>query len=487
MTCFPWEAFLVSGESEVAPRITVLAKIQFWLIFCMGGFLLYMKKIKLSKKPKYIKLTEDIDYLVLFKKIEQQSDTCFLLESLGEQGELSRYVIIGFDPSHIIRGKNHTLFINEDALDVENPYYALRDLIPQDVLSREYAGGLVGYLGYDAVTYFEPSLSIQLHPLFDQFMFGIYTDGIVFDKVTNECFYFYYDTNRFSFIQKIMQTCIKKKKVSIKNITDTVGDNEHKQMLLKVREEIISGHTFQCEIGLKTEFTITGDSIVLYERLRKINPSPFMYFIKFGDKKIIGASPEMLFGMRNSEMSTFPLAGTIKRGKTKQEDQELARKLLNDKKERAEHVMLVDLHRNDIGRVARFGSVKIRNLMDIKRFSHVQHISSEIVGLLNHGEDMFSALAANFPAGTLSGSPKIESMKIIERLEQSPRGPYGGAVGHFGLNGDCTFAIPIRTLFIAGSYGFTQAASGIVYDSVAESEYDELHRKLAPMKEVLSQ
>ncbi len=266
---------------------------------------------------------------------------------------------------------------------------------------------------------------------------------------------------------------------------DTTSKEEHARQVAQVKEEILSGNTFQCQIGIQSEFSISGDPVELYTRLRSVNPSPFMYYLKFKDKKIVGSSPELLFGMRNNEMQTFPLAGTIKRGKTQKEDMEFARILLNDPKERAEHSMLVDLHRNDLGRVAQFGSVKVRSLMDIKRFSHVQHIESEIVGLLKSGEDMFSALASNFPAGTLTGAPKIESMKIIERVEKSPRGPYGGAVGHFGFNGDATFAIPIRTIFISGNRGFTEAASGIVYDSEAEKEYDEIQRKLAAMKEVL--
>ena len=173
-----------------------------------------------------------------------------------------------------------------------------------------------------------------------------------------------------------------------------------------------------------------------------------MYYMKFDKKILIGASPELVFRLQQKEMESFPLAGTTGRSEDEAEDRALARELLNDPKERAEHNMLVDLHRNDIGRVARFGSVRVRHLMDLKKFSHVQHISSEIVGLLHKDHDMFSGLAASFPAGTLSGAPKIESMKIIERLEQSPRGPYGGAVGHFAFNGDCAFAIPIRTFFV---------------------------------------
>jgi anthranilate synthase component 1 len=184
-------------------------------------------------------------------------------------------------------------------------------------------------------------------------------------------------------------------------------------------------------------------------------------------------------------METFPLAGTTRRGKDSQEDTQLARVLLNDPKEIAEHNMIVDLHRNDIGRVARFGTVKVRSLMDIKRFSHVQHISSEIVGIISEKEDMFSALASNFPAGTLTGAPKIEAMKIIDALETDGRGPYGGAVGNFSFNGDCTFAIPIRTVFAKGDQAYVQTCGGNVYDSNPDDEYEEIRRKFAGTRKAL--
>ncbi|MBI2430917.1 MAG: anthranilate synthase component I family protein, partial [Candidatus Levybacteria bacterium] len=266
---------------------------------------------------------------------------------------------------------------------------------------------------------------------------------------------------------------------------DTLTKKTHKKIVAEVKEEIKKGNVFQCEVGLKSEFEVEGNTLQIYEKLRKVNPSPFMYFVKFGNKKIIGASPELLFGLRNGEMTTSPLAGTIRRGKNEGEDQKLARTLLSDKKEQAEHNMLVDLQRNDMGKVAQFGTVKVRDFMSVKRFSHVQHISSEIVGIIKKGEDAFSALASNFPTGTLTGAPKIEAMKIIDRNEPQARGPYGGAVGHFGFNGDCTFAIAIRSLFISGNYAYTQTSGGIVYDSVAEKEYREIQRKLAAMKEAV--
>ena len=442
-------------------------------------------KIKISQKPTYIKLAEGMNFYELFKKVEQQFNTCFIFESLGEEGKFARYSIIGFEPQHIISARSNNLFIDDKSYHTKNPYLSLRKIMPNKTISRNYSGGLIGYLSYEAVNYFEPALNLKVNPLFDQFLFGVYTDGIILDKLTNEIIYFYYEKNRSNLTKKLIQSRTKNTPVKIKFLGDSLNKNSHAKVVKSVKEEIKAGNVFQCEVGFKSEFEVYGNTLKIYEKLRQINPSPFMYYLKFGKIKIIGASPELLFGLRDGEMATCPLAGTIKRGRTEAEDQKLARMLLSDPKEKAEHNMLVDLHRNDLGRVAQFGTVKVRNLMSIKKFSHVQHISSEIVGIIKNNEDMFSSLAANLPTGTLTGAPKIEAMKIIDRNESSARGPYGGAVGHFGFNGDCTFAIAIRSLFISGEYAFTQTSGGIVYDSKSDKEYDEIQRKLQDIREVL--
>ena len=444
-----------------------------------------LPNIQISRKPTYIKLVQSMDFYTLFKKIEQQFKTCFIFESLGEEGKFARYSVIGFDPQNVISARGNSLFVDDEEYKEENPYFSLREMMPAKTIARNYCGGLIGYLSYEAVNYFEPSINFKEHPKFDNFLFGVYTDGVILDKLTNEIFYFYYHKNRSSLLTKITKTKLKKSKLQVKFLKDSLTKKEHAEIVEKVKEEIKSGNIFQCEVGFKSEFKILGDTLKIYEKLRRVNPSPFMYYLKFGQKKIIGASPELLFGLRDGEMQTSPLAGTIKRGKNQSEDQRLARELLSDPKEIAEHNMLVDLHRNDIGKVAEFGTVKVRDLMSVKRFSHVQHISSEIVGIVKKGEDMFSALAANFPAGTLTGAPKIEAMKIIDRTEDQARGPYGGAVGQFSFNGDCTFAIDIRSLFISKDYAFTQTSGGIVYDSKPNKEYEEIQTKLAAMKEVL--
>lgn len=446
---------------------------------------------RLARKPEYITITEDCDYFELFKKIEKRFDTCFLLESLGEESYVARHTLIGFDPEKQLFANGKELIIEDrtgkrTTYKSDNPYYLLRDIMPQNILSRRYAGGLTGYLSYDSMSYFEPSLNLQKNDDFDTFRFGLFKDGLIYDKMTGELIYFHYDENRIDLISDLLQTPYPGNgNLQIIPEGDSMTREEHAEAVMQVKQDIIDGKIFQCEVGFKKRFRLKGDGINVYEKMREINPSPQMFYMKFGDQKLISASPELLFRLRQGEMETFPLAGTTKRGETPQQDVALARALLNDPKEIAEHNMLVDLHRNDIGRVARFGTVRVRNLMDIKRYSHVQHISSEIVGLLAKEHDMFSALASNFPAGTLTGAPKIEAMKIINAMEKDGRGPYGGAVGHFSFNGDCTFAIPIRTIFVKGEQAYVQTSGGNVYDSDPINEYQEIVRKFAGTKSAM--
>ena len=451
------------------------------------------EKIIVKGKPKYIKIGDDYNFFDLFVKIEKNFNDCFLFESLGEESNISRYHIIGFNPKYLIYSKNQKELIVEETSNghidkyiCDNPYYELRTLVPQNIISRKYAGGLVGYISYDSINFFEDNLNITKNQDFDSFKFGVYLDGLIFDQMTGEIFYYYYEKNKVDLIKNIIREETKSNKgVECAFIKNSMSKNDHKKAVLKIKEDIKNGLIFQCEVGFKSHYKIKGNLTEIYSKLRNMNPSPHMYFMKFDDQVIIGASPELLFRLRNGEMETFPLAGTTRRGVNKTEDLQLARELLNDNKEIAEHNMLVDLHRNDLGRVAKFGTVKVRNLMDIKKYSHVQHISSEIAGIISDDEDMFSALASNFPAGTLSGAPKIEAMKIINLIEEGGRGPYGGAIGQFGFNGDCTFAIPIRSLFVKGENGYAQTCGGNVYDSDPDKEYQEIERKLEAMKLVL--
>jgi len=443
-------------------------------------------RLELPSKPEYVRLP-DVDFLDLFLRIEGRYDSCFLLESLGEWTADSRFSVIGFAPEKMLRGTRDGLYVDGQLIPSENPFALLKEFIPAGMITRNYCGGLVGYLGYDAVCFFEPTLSLTEHPDYDAFQFGVYTDGLIHDTMTGETFYFYYRNNRIVEIRDLLADAPQAKpRAQVRSLGDSVTKERHAEMVQEAREEILRGNTFQCQIGFRSDHTITGSPLAIYLNLRDVNPSPHMFYVKLAEKVLLGASPELVFRLRQGEMETFPLAGTTRRGSNETEDKFLARRLLNDPKEIAEHNMLVDLHRNDLGRVARAGTVKVRRLMDIKRFSHVQHISSEVVGIISREDDMFSGMASVFPAGTLSGAPKIESMKIIERIEKDPRGPYGGAIGHFGFNGDCTFAIPIRSLFIAKGQGFLRASGGIVFDSTAEGEYNEIQAKLASMRKALA-
>jgi len=450
-------------------------------------------KVTLPQKPHYQKISQDIDFLKLFKIVEQKFENCFLIESLGVESS-ERYSVLGFDPEKIYSGGDEGLTITPkkgqiDFIDDKNAYNLLSQIVPQNIISRNYSGGLFGFLSYEAYKYFEPKVKLETHPDFELFKFGLFTDGVVYDKTTGEVFYFYYENDRSQLVKELIQqiqTNNEQTSLKVKFLGNTINPQRHSQIVAETIEQIKSGNSFQVEVGMKSKYEVEGDTTLIYEELRKINPSPFMFYCKFGQQKIIGASPELLFRLENGEMQTSPLAGTIKRGKNDEEDIVLARTLLNDPKEIAEHNMLVDMHRNDIGRVARPGTVKVRRLMEIKRFSHVQHISSDVTGVIDKKFTMFDGIANILPGGVVSGAPKVETVKIIAGNEQAPRGPYGGALGYFGLNGNCTFAIPIRSLFISGNQAFAQTSSGIVYDSVAGNEYQELINKLQAMSNVLS-
>ena len=443
-------------------------------------------RLTIGQKPVYKSLGSGIDIYELFGAVQQAGGDCFLFESLGEPGYASRYSVLGFDPVGHIEARGHMLTIDEQTFEVDNPYEALRGLMPPKTLSWHYAGGLVGYLGYDAANYFESSLQVKTHPDFAQFAFDVYTDGVVLDTMTGELTYFYYNEDRSRQVQRLAGMRPAKPEFSAMFLGDGLTRAQHRSAVEAVCEEILAGNIFQCEVGFKSKYRITGNSLGIYGKLRAVNPSPFMYYVKSGKTTLLGASPELVFSLEDGQMETRPIAGSIRRGKDTAEDLELARTLLNDPKERAEHSMLVDLHRNDIGRVAQFGTVHVKELMQIKKFSHVQHIESVVRGEMKPGEDMFSGLAANFPMGTVTGAPKIESMKIIDEQEPEPRGPYAGGVGHFGFNGNCDFAVTLRSLFISGEQAYAQTSGGIVYDSRADQEYDEICNKLAAMKQVLA-
>jgi len=268
-------------------------------------------------------------------------------------------------------------------------------------------------------------------------------------------------------------------------LSSSMSREEFGDAVRRAKEYIREGDIFQVVLSRKISCTYRRDPLALYGAIRTINPSPYLYYLQFGDEAIVGSSPEMLVRVAGSTVQTVPIAGTRPRGKDPAEDEALAAELLSDPKERAEHLMLVDLARNDIGKVAAFGSVQVPEFMELERFSHVQHIVSRVCGTLRPGCDRFDALAACFPAGTVSGAPKIRAMQIIAELEGHPRGVYAGAVGYAGFEGALEFAIAIRTLVARGGRVEFSAGAGIVADSVPEKEFDETMAKAGAMVEAV--
>ncbi|MCL7412546.1 MAG: anthranilate synthase component I [ANME-2 cluster archaeon] len=271
----------------------------------------------------------------------------------------------------------------------------------------------------------------------------------------------------------------------IKDMTCTMDQQLYENAVRRARQHIIDGDIFQVVPSRRYELDIKQTPMEIYHTLREVNPSPYMYLFEFGDTGIIGASPETLLTVHNRKVITNPIAGTCPRGATAGEDELLAQKMLGDEKERAEHVMLVDLGRNDVRMVSKPGTVKVEDFMSVLKYSHVQHIESTVTGLMRDECDQFDATRAIFPAGTLSGAPKIRAMEIIDELETSARGPYGGGVGYYSLNGDADFAIVIRTVVMKAGKAYIQAGAGIVADSDPTYEYNETERKMAAMIQAL--
>jgi anthranilate synthase component 1 len=344
----------------------------------------------------------------------------------------------------------------------------------------------VGYIGYDAVRYFENLPKTLPDDLgFPDVEMGIFDDGIVFDHRQKRAYYFYYGKNRLGEIEEALKQPSDADSLEFSAPKVQMAQNQYERAVEKAKEYITSGHIFQVVLSKRFDFKINGDLTEFYSALRAINPSPYMYFYKSNDRQIVGSSPEMLARTENRTVETYPIAGTRPNSPDNAENRKLARELLADPKEQAEHVMLVDLARNDVGRVSKFGSVRVPQFMKVQRYSHVQHIVSRVVGDLREDCDSFEALKAVFPAGTVSGAPKVRAMEIIEELEKARRGPYAGAVGYFSYNGNADFAITIRTLFAQNGIGHIQAGAGIVADSVPEREWFETEQKAGALMKAL--
>lgn len=424
----------------------------------------------------------------LFKNIYQDNSQTFLLESMESDSGMARYSVLGFKPTAKIKAQNNVLYMNingeKEEFDVENPFEEIKKIISPSNGKNGFRGGLVGYVSYEAVKHFEP-VEVNSSP-YPDFEFGLYLDAIIFDKIKNKCQYVTLHEDNSEYINEISKEEHQIEDVSFKEKGQEFSKKQFEEMVLKAKEKIKAGEIFQSVISNCRKYQIKGNKLSFYEKLRKINPSPYMYHLKIGEREIIGSSPEMLVRVEKGNVETFPIAGTIKRGKTRREDKVLEKELMADEKEKAEHLMLVDLARNDVGKVSEFGSVEVPEYMGIKKFSHVQHIYSRVSGKLKENKTAVDAFSAMFPAGTLSGAPKIRAMEIINELEGIPRGPYGGAVGYFSLNGNADFAITIRTMVCDGDKAKIQAGAGIVHDSIPENEYYECKNKAMALIDALN-
>ncbi len=344
----------------------------------------------------------------------------------------------------------------------------------------------MGYISYDAIRYWEKLPQNVGGDLdFPDVEMGIYDDGFIFDHVRQQAIYYYQEENRLGEVEKLLKQPSENASLLYAEPKVNISQERFEKAVEKAKEYVTLGDIFQVVLSKRYQFQIKGDLLPFYQSLRSINPSPYMYYYKAGERQIVGSSPEMLVRVDNRMVETFPIAGTTAIGQTEVENQRLASGLLADPKERAEHVMLVDLARNDVGKISKYGSVCVPEFMKVHQYSHVQHIVSQVVGELKDDLQSYDALRSVFPAGTVSGAPKVRAMEIINELEASQRGPYAGAVGYFSYNGNADFAITIRTLCANGNQAYIQAGAGIVADSVPEREWVETENKAKALMRAL--
>jgi anthranilate synthase component 1 len=472
--------------------------------------------IRLSRKgnliPVYKQILADLETPVsAFLKIDQ-GDYSYLLESVEGAERVARYSFLGSNPSLIFKGKG----------DKDEPLVKIKRLmskykfVPMRGLPR-FCGGLVGYIGYDVVRFFEPRLKVGADKIKDDLrlpdiLFVLTDTIIIFDHIAHKIKVVsnaYIDGSSLKKIEKAYNEAINKinkivaklkkpppikyptpripglpnsstaraGKDLIPTVKSNFTKNKFKESVLKAKEYIRAGDIIQVVLSQRFKLKLNCEPFDVYRALRSINPSPYMYYLKYKDLKLIGSSPELLVRCEEGIVETRPIAGTRPRGKDEVEDKKLTEDLIHDSKERAEHLMLVDLGRNDLGRVCVYGSVKTQEFMVIEKYSHVMHLVSGIVGKLAKGKDIYDVLRASFPAGTVTGAPKIRAMEIIDELEKLKRGPYAGCVGYFSFSGNLDTCITIRTIVIKDDSCFIQAGAGIVADSKPENEYYETVNK----------
>jgi anthranilate synthase component 1 len=445
----------------------------------------------------------------------------FLLESMEGSEKLARYSFIGINPEMVVTmGDTVDVQGNEPFVSIardpegDNPVDRIKSILSRfhymNVKAPRFFGGMVGYFAYDCVySLFEKVRKKEKHEpgvrgADRDACFMLTKDCIIIDHRDKKLYIFSspfltYDSdlaeeynksvskiqslaNRIATLgQKIRKSTQHSRNTSSAPTAPDASRQTFEHAVECVKEHIVAGDIFQAVISRRLDFPVCNDPFAIYAALREINPSPYMYYLDFGEEKVIGASPEMLVRVEKRRVTTVPIAGTRPRGRTNAEDDQLAEDLLLDKKERAEHTMLVDLARNDIGRVCRFGSVNVGEFMGIEKFSHVQHIVSTVSGTLRDNLDCYDAFKSCFPAGTVSGAPKIRAMQIIDEQEPGARGLYAGAVGYIGFDRNLDFAIAIRTILVQKNRAYVQVGAGIVADSVPENEWKETENKAAAM------
>ncbi|MEM0254058.1 MAG: anthranilate synthase component I [Candidatus Bathyarchaeia archaeon] len=448
-----------------------------------------------SERPRVVKLTLAEPPIELFTKLCIKHDYVYILESVEGPKRLAEYSFIGFDPKFIVSVKDGKAVIQnmvEDeklSMSVDDPLRVIRELVESPSVSSfrfRLLGGAIGYISYDAVRYWEKLPKIAVDDLgFPDLEMGIFDDGIIFDHKNGEAFYYHYGESRLEEVLSLKDEFYENEPFSYDNLRLNMSRDCFEEMVVQAKDYIASGDVFQVVLSKRFNFSFSGSLIGFYKALRRINPSPYMYYIKMGPRQIIGSSPEMLVRVENGVVETFPIAGTRPHVDDPDENEALKRELLTDQKECAEHVMLVDLARNDIGRVSEYGTVSVPEFMQIYEYSHVQHIVSRVTGKLRKECSCYDALRAVFPAGTVSGAPKVRAMEIIEELEPTRRGPYAGAVGYFSYNGNADFAITIRSLIARDGEGYIQAGAGVVADSIPEKEWFETECKASALIKAL--
>ena len=457
-----------------------------------------------NRIPLVLETFADLDTpLSLYLKLAHQPFS-YLLESVQGGERFGRYSIIGLPAkTHIVARNNHVQILegetvvetveNTNPLDFVKNYQARFKTPPYEGLPR-FTGGLAGYFGYETIRYIEKRLAGVNKPdsiNVPDVLLMVSEEIAVVDNLSGKLYFIVYanptETNAYEkayarldeLLKMLRKTVAIPEAVSSENsvATSEFGEENFKTAVKKAQQYILDGDIMQVVLSQRMSQKFTAPPLSLYRALRSLNPSPYMFYYDMGDHHVVGASPEILVRLENGTVTARPIAGTRPRGKTREQDLALADELLADPKERAEHVQLMDLGRNDVGRVAQTGTVKVTDNMMIERYSHVMHIVSNVEGKLKPNMDAIDVLKATFPAGTVSGAPKVRAMEIIDELEPSKRGVYAGAVGYLGFNGDMDVAIAIRTAVIKNNTLYVQAGAGIVADSIPQSEWDETQNK----------